>query len=211
MGWVRRTVLTLAVSAGLGLTLTLALSPAVASAQAMPPVTAADRSIGRADAPITVVEYASFACPHCADWHRFVYPLLKSRWIDTGKVRLVFRNLPTPPAEASMPAAGIARCAEPRRFFDVATALFQGQSRAMHGGSAEAWFDAAIAQSGRTEAQIDTCLSDRATLAAINADIRGANAMGVDSTPTLFVNGQMVSDHTLGGLETRFRALLEAD
>lgn len=97
------------------LILALALAaPAVAAsasgsdsafAQTLAPVTAADRSIGRADAPVTVVEYASFACNHCADWHRFVYPAFKSRFIDTGQVRLVFRNLPTLPEEMSMPGA----------------------------------------------------------------------------------------------------------
>ena len=207
MGWARRTVLSLLASVGLVLTLGLG----VASAQALPPVTSADRSIGQADAPITVVEYASFACSHCADWHRFVYPLLKSRWIDTGKVRLVFRNLPTAPTEASYPAAGIARCAQRARFFDVAVALFHGQDRLFASGAVQPWFDAAIAQSGRTQAQIDACLDDPATLAAINADVAGAQAMGVDSTPTVFVNGQRVSDRSLGGLESRFRTLLDAD
>ncbi len=207
MDWARRTVLTLLASAGL----VLALGPTATVAQTLPPVTTADRTIGRADAPITVVEYASFACPHCADWHRFVYPLLKTRWIDTGKVRLVFRNLPTPPAEASFPAAGIARCAEPSRFFDVATALFHGQDRALATGQVQPWFDAAVAQSGRTEAQMDACLANEATLTAINRDITAANAMGVDSTPTLFVNGRQVTDRSLGGLETRFRSLLPAD
>ena len=62
-------------------------------------------------AKVTVVEYASFACNHCADWHRFVYPTFKTRFIDTGQVRLVFRNLPTLPEEMSLPGAALARCA----------------------------------------------------------------------------------------------------
>ena len=65
-----------------------------AARQTLAPATAADRSIGRADAPVTVIEYASFSCHHCADWHRYVYPTFKTRFIDTGQVRLVFRNLP---------------------------------------------------------------------------------------------------------------------
>lgn len=207
MGWTRRTGLALMASVGLILTLV----PQAAASQTLPPVTRADRSIGRADAPITVVEYASFACPHCADWHRFVYPLLKSRWIDTGKVRLVFRNLPTAPAELSFVAAGIARCAQPDAFFEVATTLFNGQDRALATGHLQPLVQAAVARSGRTQAQMDTCLEDPATLAAINADIASARTLGVDSTPTVFVNGQRVSDRTLGGLETRFRTLLEAD
>ncbi len=199
------------------LILTLALlAPAVAASasgsdsaraqQALAPVTAADRSIGRADAPVTVVEYASFACNHCADWHRFVYPAFKTRFIDTGQVRLVFRNLPTLPEEMSMPGAALARCAAPERFFDVASALMLGQDAVFRGGNREDWYAPAIAVSGRTQAQIEACAATAPTLAAINRDIDSAFAAGVDSTPAFFVNGRRVTDRSLGGLEVAIRA-----
>ena len=73
----------------------------------------ADRVLGRADAPVTVIEYASFSCHLCADWHQFVFPVFKQRLIDTGQVRFVFRNLPTAPEQMSLPAAALARCAAP--------------------------------------------------------------------------------------------------
>jgi protein-disulfide isomerase len=190
--------------------LMLAFAPVSALAGPLPAVTAADRSIGRADAPVTVVEYASFACSHCADWHQLVYPEFKRRFIDTGQVRLVFRNLPTNPPELSMPAAALARCATPERFYDVAGALMQGQRAVLYGGDRTVWFDSAIAVSGRTRAEIDACVVLPATRAAINADIDGAVAMGVDSTPTLFVNGQPVADHSLGGLATAIAPLVAA-
>ena len=198
------------------LILALALAaPAVAAsasgsdsafAQTLAPVTAADRSIGRADAPVTVVEYASFACNHCADWHRFVYPAFKSRFIDTGQVRLVFRNLPTLPEEMSLPGAALARCAAPERFFDVATALMLGQDAVFRGGTREDWYAPAIAVSGRTQAQIEACATTPATLAAINRDVDSANAAGVNTTPAFFVNGRRVTDRSLGGLEVAIRA-----
>jgi protein-disulfide isomerase len=174
--------------------------------QTLAPVTAADRSIGRADAPVTVVEYASFACNHCADWHRFVYPAFKSRFIDTGQVRLVFRNLPTLPEEMSLPGAALARCAAPERFFDVATALMLGQDAVFRGGTREDWYAPAIAVSGRTQAQIEACVSTPATGNAINRDIDRANAAGVNTTPAFFVNGRRVTDRSLGGLEVAIRA-----
>lgn len=177
-----------------------------AFAQTLAPVTAADRSIGRADAPVTVVEYASFACNHCADWHRFVYPTFKSRFIDTGQVRLVFRNLPTLPEEMSMPGAALARCAAPERFFDVASALMLGQDAVFRGGTREDWYAPAIAVSGRTQAQIEACATTPATLAAINRDVDSANAAGVNTTPAFFVNGRRVTDRSLGGLEVAIRA-----
>ncbi|MBA3051357.1 MAG: DsbA family protein [Brevundimonas sp.] len=180
-------------------------SPAVAR-EALAPVTAADRSIGRADAPVTVVEYASFACNHCADWHRFVYPGFKARFIDTGQVRFVFRNLPTLPEEMSLPGAALARCAAPERFFDVASALMLGQDAVFRGGTREDWYAPAIAVSGRTQAQIEACVATPATLDAINRDVETAEAVGATSTPTFFVNGRRVTDRSLGGLEVAIRA-----
>lgn len=192
------------------------LAPAVAASasgadlaaarQTLAPVTAADRGIGRADAPVTVVEYASFACNHCADWHRFVYPAFKARFIDTGQVRFVFRNLPTLPEEMSMPGAALARCAAPERFFDVASALMLGQDAVFRGGSREDWYAPAVAVSGRTRAQLDACATTPATLAAIARDIESARAADTNSTPTFFVNGRRVTDRTLGGLEVAIRA-----
>lgn len=192
------------------------LAPAVAASasgsdlavarQTLAPVTAADRSIGRADAPVTVVEYASFACNHCADWHRFVYPAFKARFIDTGQVRFVFRNLPTLPEEMSMPGAALARCAAPERFFDVASALMLGQDAVFRGGSREHWYAPAVAVSDRTQAQLEACATTPATLAAINRDIDSAQAAGANTTPAFFVNGRRVTDRTLGGLEVAIRA-----
>lgn len=198
------------------LILALALAaPAVAAsasgsdsafAQTLAPVTAADRSIGRADAPVTVIEYASFSCNHCADWHRFVYPTFKARFIDTGQVRLVFRNLPTQPEEMSLPGAALARCAAPERFFEVVSALMLGQDAVFRGGTREAWYAPAIAVSGRTRAELEACAATPATLAAINRDVDSAEAAGATSTPAFFVNGRRVTDRSLGGLEVAIRA-----
>jgi len=193
------------------LVLAMALTAPLASASATPavaPVTAADRSIGRADAPVTIIEYASFSCHHCADWHQFVYPVLKSRYIDTGQVRLVFRNLPTPPEEMSLPAAALARCAAPERFFEVASALMRGQAAVFRGGDRADWYAPAIAASGRTRAQLEACAVTPATRAAINRDIESASAAEATTTPAFFVNGQRVTDRTLGGLEVAIRAAL---
>ena len=199
------------------LILTLALlAPAVAASasgsdsararQTLAPVTAADRSIGRADAPVTVIEYASFACHHCADWHQLVYPGFKARFIDTGKVRFVFRNLPTDPQEIALPGAALARCALPERFFEVAAALMQGQSAVLRGGNREDWYGPAIAVSGRTQAQIEACATSPAVEAALARDMDSAEAADVHSTPAFFVNGRRVTDRSLGGLEVAIRA-----
>ncbi len=180
-------------------------APAVATEQ-VAPVTAADRGIGRADAPVTVIEYASFACHHCADWHELVYPAFKQRFIDTGQVRFVFRNLPTQPEAVALPGAALARCAAPERFFDVASALMRGQAAVLRGGAREAWYAPAAAVSGRTQAQLDACVTTPATRNAINRDIESAEAAEATTTPAFFVNGRRVTDRSLGGLEVAIRA-----
>jgi len=186
-------------------------APLSASAEGMAPppvVTTADRVLGRTDAPVTVIEYASFVCSHCAEWHNTVLPDFKARFVDTGQVRLVFRNFPTNPVQVAARAAGIGRCAAPARFFEVARSLMTGQAALIDGAPLEAWFANAIAVSGRTPAQINACLEDPSTLTGLRAEIAGATAAGVRGTPSFFVNGQPVADSSLAGLSAAIRPLL---
>jgi protein-disulfide isomerase len=181
------------------------------SAQAaVPAVTAADRVMGQADAPVTVIEYASFTCNHCAAWTNEVLPQFKARYIDTGKARLVFRDMPTAPAQIASTAAGIGRCAAPGRFFDVARAFMSGQAAAFEKGDAREWFMNAIAASGRTQEQIETCLKAPATSQALQAEVEGAVAAGVTGTPSFFVNGKRVEDHSLEALSAAIDPLIRA-
>ena len=186
-------------------------APVAASAQTAagpPAVTASDRVLGRADAPVTVIEYASFVCSHCAHWHTTVLPTFKARFIDTGQVRLVFRNLPTNPAQVAARAAGVARCAVPAKFFDVASSFMTGQAAIIEGAPLADWYAAGVAASGRTQAEVDACLADPATLDGIRAEIAGATAAGVQGTPSFFVNGRAVPDTSLDGLSAAIRPLL---
>lgn len=191
----------------------LALDPVRVSAStttAVPTVTAADRVMGRADAPVTVIEYASFTCSHCAAWTNEVLPEFKTRYIDTGKVRLVFRDLPTAPAQIAATAAGIARCAAPGQFFNVAHSLMSGQAAAFAKGDATDWFMNAIAASGRDQAQIEACLADPAVGQALQAEVEGAVAAGVTGTPSFFVNGKRMADPSLETLSAAIDPLIRA-
>jgi protein-disulfide isomerase len=185
-------------------------SSANAQTTVVAPVTAQDRVLGRADAPVTVVEYASFACNHCAAWHNGVYPEFKRRFVDTGQVRYVFRNLPTAPPQMSLSGAALARCAAPERFFDVAASLMQGQQAVLEGGRLENWYDPAIAASGRSRAEIEACTALAETRTAIDRDIETANAAGVNSTPSFFINGRPVTDRSIEGLGAAIRAAAPA-
>ncbi|KAK0341205.1 hypothetical protein LTR94_027363 [Friedmanniomyces endolithicus] len=173
----------------------------------LPAVTAADHVMGRADAPVTVVEYASLTCPHCAAWHDNVLPELKARYIDTGKVRFVYRTLPTQPAEVSGAAAGVAECAAPGKFFDTIDAFFAAQPSIRIVGP-DLYFKRGRAASGRTDEELRTCLADDATQASIDAQIDGARAAGVRGTPSFFVNGQSVEDNSIQGLAAAIDPLL---
>ncbi|WP_427788938.1 DsbA family protein [Brevundimonas diminuta] len=202
----RRLILTAALGAAM---LTGGVAQAREAAPApVPAVTASDRVLGRADAPVTVIEYASFTCNHCAAWTKDVLPQFKARYIDTGKVRLVFRDMPTPPAQIAAVAAGIGRCAAPGRFFDVAHSLMSGQAAAFEKGDGTDWFAAAIAVSGRTQEQIETCLKDPATTRALQAEVDGAVAAGVTGTPSFFVNGKRVADPSLASLSAAIDPLI---
>ena len=176
---------------------------------AVPAVTAADRIMGRADAPVTVIEYASFTCNHCADWTNEVLPDFKARYIDTGKVRLVFRDMPTQPVQVAATAAAIGRCAAPDRFFDVAHHFMAGQAAAFASGNARNWYAGAIAVSGRTQPQIEACLGDPATEQAMQRDVEAAVAAGVEGTPSFFVNGKRAADHSIETLSAAIDPLIK--
>lgn len=171
----------------------------------VPPVHANDRVLGRAEAPVTVIQYASFTCHACGDWHELVWPEFKRRFVDSGRVKFVFRNMPTAPIELSGPAAALARCAVPARFFDTADALFDGQTALLRGGDQAQWYDAGVAASGRTRAQIDACVARPEIKTFIEAEIAAGASAGITGTPAFFVNGRLIRDRSLGGLEVAIR------
>ncbi|WP_292152036.1 DsbA family protein [Brevundimonas sp.] len=162
-----------------------------ATAQGAPPrVTAADQVLGDPNAPVTVIEYGSFACPHCAEWQIGVFRAFKERYIDTGQVRFVFRDLPTQPVQEAIRSASIARCAAPGRYFDVVHTLFLWQGTARNIGPVSEWYSRAVAETGRTPEEIAACMADPAVEAAIWRTAQGGSAAGATKTPTFFVNGQ---------------------
>lgn len=153
------------------------------------PPTLGDRSIGKDDAPVTVIEYASMTCPHCAHFHETTYPELKKRYIDTGKVRFIFREFPLDSLAAG--ASMLARCADPSKFFPLIETLFQKQRT----WAVEKPIPPLLAiakQAGFSEQSFNACLSDQKMLEAMQAEQkRAVDKFGVSSTPTLFINGKM--------------------
>ncbi len=156
----------------------------------MKPGTLPELSVGKADAPVTIVEYASMTCGHCANFHNTVYPALKEKYIDTGKVRFVFREFPLDNLAAA--ASMLARCAGDDATHAMISALFKTQDKwaFVRGNPVPELFKIAQ-QAGFSQERFDTCLKDNATLdKMISARQHASEEFGVNATPTFFINGK---------------------
>ncbi len=147
-----------------------------------------EQVLGKPDAPVTVVEYASMTCSHCANFHNRTYPELKKRYIDTGKVKYILREFPIDPLSAG--AFMLARCAGKDRYFALVEILFAQQQKWVVQKPIEPLMSIAR-QAGFTQQTFDACLQDQKMLEGIEAvRDRGAKQFGVNSTPTFFINGK---------------------
>lgn len=170
-----------------------------------------DYILGSADAPVTLVEYASVACGGCAYWHQNVYPEIKSKYVDTGKVQYVFR--PFPAANIEMATAGhkLALCADRDKFFKNVKIQFDRQSQIMKMGQRgelrQAYVSLAKA-SGLSEQEFFTCMSDPEVTARYDAFTQLGMDQGVAGTPSIFINGVRAPENSLEGLEAVILPLL---
>jgi len=158
-----------------------------------------EKAQGSDQAPVTIVEYASLSCSHCADFHTKVFPGLKEKYIETGKVRYVLREFPL--NNEAFAAAALARCVGDDKFFPFVGALFTTQqSWFCPDCDTEAELKKLWKQAGLSEDKFKQCLDPKTNKAQLDAILeirkRGAEKFGVNSTPTFFVNGQMVSGVT---------------
>ncbi|CUI57145.1 thioredoxin domain-containing protein [Cognatishimia activa] len=150
-----------------------------------------DMVLGNADAPITVIEYASYTCPHCATFHENTYPQLKADYIDTGKVKFVFREIYFD--RFGLWASMIARCGGQERFFGITDLLMKGQSNWARAGDPVAIADE-IRKVGRLaglqDEQLQACLQDEDNAKALVAWYeQNATADDISSTPSFVING----------------------
>ncbi|MDB5430217.1 MAG: disulfide bond formation protein DsbA [Caulobacter sp.] len=152
-----------------------------------------DMVLGKANAPVTVVEYASASCPHCAHWALNDFPAFKAKYIDTGVVRFVFREFLTEPVSLAVAGFLVARRAGAARYFGVLHDVFAAQPEFYNPDAAEKPIDILHRigrDAGLGDADVDACLRDQAAINALYARVdRFSKASGVNSTPT-FVVGQ---------------------
>ena len=168
-----------------------------------------DQAMGAENAPVTIIEYASMTCPHCAQFQARTFPKLKERYIDTGKVRFIFREFPLDPLAAG--AFMLARCADKDKYFPIIDLLFSTQRDWVVPNPLQPLLNVAK-QAGYTEETFNACLKNQQVLDGIqNVRDRAAKVLNVESTPTFFVNGKRVlGDVSIEDLEKEMKPYLKA-
>lgn len=148
-----------------------------------------DMVYGKADAPVTIVEYASLTCSHCADFTINTFPKIKEKYIDTGKARLIFREFPFDPRATA--AFMLARCAPEDRYFPMIDVFFKQQQQWAGAADGEAALLQIAKLAGFTQESFKACLTNQQVLDDVRATMeRGSQEFGVSATPTFFINGQ---------------------
>jgi protein-disulfide isomerase len=151
-----------------------------------------DVALGPTDAKVTIIEYASMTCSHCAAFHKETYPELKKRYIDTGKVRFILREFPLDP----LATAGfmLARCDGDSKYYPITDLLFDNQSAWAFTSKPLDALQQMMKQAGFSKEKFEACLKDQKLYDAVNAVRKRADeTFKVNSTPTFFINGQRIS------------------
>jgi protein-disulfide isomerase len=188
-----------------GLSLLAGLSPlrlisdamAQSASDVAKPVSLPDMALGPADAKVTITEFASMTCPHCAAFNAEVFPKIKAAYIDSGKIRYIFREFPLDikAAAGSMLSRCIAKD-DSGKYFTVIDMLFKQQADWVMKNTTET-LTRIGKQAGLSQQQVEDCLKDQALLDKIAADQKyAAEVLKVDSTPTFFINGEKIKGET---------------
>lgn len=154
-----------------------------------------DMVLGQADAPVTMIEYASFTCPHCANFHNDVFEQVKKNYIDTGKVRFVYREVYFD--KFGLWGAIMARCGGPEKYFGISDILFTKQREWLASGTEQGIADALRTiglSAGLTDDQIKACMADQdQAKAMVETYQKNATADAIQGTPTFIINGEKLS------------------
>ena len=147
-----------------------------------------DHVMGDPKAAITMIEYASLTCPHCAAFNSTVLPQIEEKWVKTGKVKLIYRDFPLD--QVAIKAAQLAECAGNDKYYAVLDMMFRGQGTWAAAQDPIAELSKSLRIAGMGENEVKACLANDAVANAVIADYRGGETLGVNSTPTIFINGE---------------------
>lgn len=150
-----------------------------------------EMTMGKADAKVTVIEYASASCGHCATFHTEVFPAFKTKYVDTGRVKYVFREFITPPAELAAAGFLTARCGGKDKYFSVLDGVFRSQEEIFRTGDMRSPLVRVAKSAGLTEEQFMACVSDEKALKALATRVeKFAKQDSITGTPTFLINGE---------------------
>jgi len=183
------------ITGGVALTLVPAAKALLAVPRALAEESAVgddERILGQADAPITIIEYSSLTCPHCASFHKETLPTIKKNWIDPGKARLVYRDFPLD--GLALRAAAVAQCIEGDAYFGFLDALFRGQARWARAKDPTAALAQVARLAGIDQQTFDGCIANKDAMDRIlKQKVDGTRAFNIESTPTFIINGRKVT------------------
>ena len=150
-----------------------------------------EMTLGNPNAKVTVTEYASASCPHCARWHEEVFPAFKKKYVDTGQVKYVFREFLTDPIPVASAGFLLARCAGKDKYFPVLDAVYRSQKEWMQTGDVNTPFVRIAKSYGMNEDQFRACVTNEKELTALNTRVqRYQTQEKIESTPTFVINGK---------------------
>jgi protein-disulfide isomerase len=160
-------------------------------------------AMGNPNAKVTVAEYASASCPHCADFNNEVFQSFKTKYIDTGKVNYVFHEFLTPPAQFAAAGFLLARCAGPDKYFNVLDAIYRNQSSIYKSGDLSGGLRRIAESMGMSDKQYLDCITNEKALNALNARVQAAEEKdGIQATPTFVINGTKIEgEQSLASLD----------
>ena len=198
----------LALLAKFGFVLNARAQTQVPDADLAQPSPLGDIVLGSPDAPVTIIEYASMTCPHCAQFQAKTFPKLKERYIDTGKVRYIFREFPLDPLAAG--AFMLARCADKDKYMSIIDLFFGTQRDWVVPNPLQPLFNIAK-QAGYNEETFNACLKNQQILDGIqNVRDHAAKVLNVESTPTFFINGKrVIGDVSIEEMEKEIKPFLK--
>jgi protein-disulfide isomerase len=182
------------------------VSQAQAQALLMQPGPLGEMALGDEKAPVTIIEYASMTCPHCAAFHATTFPELKKRYIDTGKVRFIFREFPLD--QLALAAFLLARCAGPDKYFPMIDTLFQ-QQREWVTQKPLGPLMAIAKQAGMSETAFNECLQNQKLVDGIEDVRQRAMKLKVESTPSFFINGKQMRVFSIEDFEKAIAPLVK--
>ncbi len=151
-----------------------------------------DLVYGKADAPVTIIEYASLACPHCADFHENTFPKIKEAFIDTGKVKFIYRDFPL--GAAALAASMISRCAGPKRHAGMVDLLFKSQKQWARAEDPVGAIAMVARMGGLGPSDVQACIRNGELMSTLQKRAQeAADKNGINSTPSFLVNGTLIA------------------